>query len=410
MQNSGKTESEPTAETSVSRAANRSPSNREPAMPAGAGMVLQLADGRIEACNPRAEELLGLTATQLCGKNSINCPWQTVRAGGSDFPGEMHPAMVALQTGQPCLNEVMGFYRPNGELIWLHLNSQPLFRSNESIPYAVVTTFWLVSDPTLSNSKPDRSTEKNCAPEPNGNVAVPKITTTPPLEEVTQETVRQQLSELKSIYETAPIGLAVLDRDLRFVRINLLLAEINGFSVEEHIGRSVRELLPDLAGEAEPLLRRILETGEPIFNLEISGETASQPGVRRTWRENWYPHKDAAGEIIGINIAAHEITDCRRMEASLRQSEERIKIAQQFAGAGLWDWALTADRFWWSEEYCALCGIDPSVQASYDNWLASIAPADRKRVDREIRLAIQNRTPIDTEFRIPHPQRGLRWF
>jgi PAS domain S-box-containing protein len=228
--------------------------------------------------------------------------------------------------------------------------------------------------------------------------------------EASRETARQQLAELDSIYETAPVGLGVLDRDLRFVRINRQLAEINGFSVEEHLGRTVRELVPDLAGEVEPLLRRVIDTGEPIFDLEISGETASQPGVRRTWRENWYPLKDAAGQITGINIAAQEITERQRIEASLRQSEERIKIAQQFAGAGLWDWDLTADKIWWSQEYRTLCGLDPSVLPSYENWLAQIAQTDRARVDREIRLAIEHRTPINTEFQIHHPQHGLRWF
>ena len=63
--------------------------------------------------------------------------------------------------------------------------------------------------------------------------------------------IQRQLTEIETIYQSAPIGLNVLDRDLRFVRINERLAEINGLSVEEHLGRTVRELLPELADTAE---------------------------------------------------------------------------------------------------------------------------------------------------------------
>ncbi|MEG3879442.1 PAS domain-containing protein, partial [Microcoleus sp. herbarium7] len=116
-------------------------------LPTDVGMVLQLADGRIQACNDRAQELLGITAEQMQGLTSINIPWQTVREDGSDFPGETHPSMVALRTGQPCSNVIMGFYQPQGELIWLTLNSQPLFQGDRSAPYAVVTTFTAIAPP-----------------------------------------------------------------------------------------------------------------------------------------------------------------------------------------------------------------------------------------------------------------------
>lgn len=136
-----------------------------------------------------------------------------------------------------------------------------------------------------------------------------------------QAQLQQQLAEIEVIYQSAPIGLTVFDRDLRFVRINQRLAEINGISVEEHIGHSVRELLPDLADAAEALLRPILETGEPRLNVEIHGETPAQPGVQRTWLEHFLPLKDG-DRIIGISTVCQEITDRKRTEAALRESEE----------------------------------------------------------------------------------------
>ena len=93
------------------------------------------------------------------------------------------------------------------------------------------------------------------------------------------------MAEIEAIYNSAPVGLGVLDTDLRFQRINKRLAEMNGFQPQEHIGRSIRELLPDVAEDIESPMRGIIETGEPVLNMELGGETAAQPGVRRFWVE-----------------------------------------------------------------------------------------------------------------------------
>ncbi|BCL38139.1 PAS domain S-box protein [Nostoc sp. MS1] len=136
--------------------------------------------------------------------------------------------------------------------------------------------------------------------------------------------LQRQLAEIETIYQSAPIGLSVLDTNLRFVRINQRLAQINGVCVEEHIGRTLREIIPDLADTAEQLLRPILETGEPFLNVEISGETPAQPGVRRTWLESFLPLKDGDC-VIGISVVCEEITERKQAQEALRQSEERYR-------------------------------------------------------------------------------------
>ncbi|MFP4342443.1 MAG: PAS domain-containing protein [Cyclobacteriaceae bacterium] len=136
---------------------------------------------------------------------------------------------------------------------------------------------------------------------------------------------RERLEEVEAIYDSAPIGLCVLDTNLRFVRINQRLAEINGFPPAYHLGKTVREIVPDFADEVEPVLRGILETGEAIYNIEINGETASMPGVQRNWVESWIPFKNSKGEVRGINIVAEEVTEKKRIEAARRSSEDRYQ-------------------------------------------------------------------------------------
>jgi len=146
MQNPRNTEPQAKIDPSVSTDSNQAFYPAAP-LPTDVGMVLQLADGRIQGCNSHAQDLLGMTAQQMQACSSINSLWQTVPQDGSDFAGETHPAMVALSTGQPSSNVIMGFYQPQGELIWLNLNSQPLFQGDRSTPYAVITTFTEIAQP-----------------------------------------------------------------------------------------------------------------------------------------------------------------------------------------------------------------------------------------------------------------------
>lgn len=138
--------------------------------------------------------------------------------------------------------------------------------------------------------------------------------------------LQQQLTEIEAIYQHAPIGLNVLDTELRFVRINQRLAEINGCAVEAHLGRTVRELLPDLADTAEQLLLHILKTGEPLLNIEIHGETPAQPGVQRVWLEHFCPLKQG-DRVIGISTVCEEITDRKQAQEALQQGEERLRTS-----------------------------------------------------------------------------------
>ncbi|AUT04538.1 histidine kinase [Nostoc sp. CENA543] len=146
-------------------------------------------------------------------------------------------------------------------------------------------------------------------------------------------TLQRQLTEIETIYQSAPIGLNVIDCDLRFLRINQRLAEINGFSVEEHIGRTIRELLPNIADTAEELLRPIFETGEGLLNVEIRGETPAQPGVERVWLESFLPLKDG-DRVIGINTVCEDITERKAIETQrerLLQQEQAAREAAEHA-------------------------------------------------------------------------------
>ncbi len=110
------------------------------------GVVLQDADGHIVAANPAAERLLGMTADQLHGRTSRDPRWQAVREDGTALPGAAHPAAVALRTGRPQENVVLGVQRPGAGLVWLMVTAQPLRHPAASRPHGVVISFADITD------------------------------------------------------------------------------------------------------------------------------------------------------------------------------------------------------------------------------------------------------------------------
>jgi PAS domain S-box-containing protein len=167
---------------------------------------------------------------------------------------------------------------------------------------------------------------------------------------------RRQLVELDATYATAPIGLCVLDSDLRWVRINAALAEINGFPIEAHLGRRVRDLLPTIADQADAMLERVRETGQPVRNIEVSGQTPAQPGVDRTWVEHFYPLWDPDGRFLGVNVVCEETTARKHAEAALRQSEGRFRGIVENAAVGIVEAAPDGRFLVVNDLFCRMVG------------------------------------------------------
>jgi PAS domain S-box-containing protein len=162
---------------------------------------------------------------------------------------------------------------------------------------------------------------------------------TDPVQERLRHVERQAdetLALLDTLQSTAPIGFGFVDREFRIVRINETLAAVNGAPLEQHLGRTVAEVVPEIWAQVEPVYRRAL-LGEAVLNVPIKGETAADPGAAHHWLGSYYPVR-LADEIIGVGIVVVDVTERTRSEAersllaaAIEQSAESVMITDSDA-------------------------------------------------------------------------------
>jgi PAS domain S-box-containing protein len=128
----------------------------------------------------------------------------------------------------------------------------------------------------------------------------------------------QALAVLDSLLENAPIGLAFVDTDYNYLRINETLAELNGVPSADHTGKTIAEVIPDLWPKFEPMFQQVLATGEPITGIEVSSPAMSDPTKLRDWILGLYPVLGGGG-ILGVGVVVFEVTKLKEAENQIRR-------------------------------------------------------------------------------------------
>lgn len=132
------------------------------------------------------------------------------------------------------------------------------------------------------------------------------------------ESARRALAEtvarLDTLLNHAPIGLAFFDLDFRFLRVNGPLADVDGIPVEQHLGRTLDEVSPNLWPMLEPTFREVVRTGEAVVGIEVGGQTKARPDAERHFLVSAYPVAEPGGGLIGLGAMVIEITDRKRAE------------------------------------------------------------------------------------------------
>ena len=155
---------------------------------------------------------------------------------------------------------------------------------------------------------------------------------------VSRET-EEALGFLTAVFERAPVGIALLDTDLRFVRVNDHITEINGVHAADHVGRTIADVLPGLPPEVAADAAEVARTGRRVSQMEVVGSTPARPGVMRHWIVSYWPVRTPlTDELVGVGIVVDEVTERRSAERALRAQTDRYEallLALSEAGEGL---------------------------------------------------------------------------
>jgi PAS domain S-box-containing protein len=166
-----------------------------------------------------------------------------------------------------------------------------------------------------------------------------------------RETAEESLALLDTLLAKAPVGFAFMDQELRYRRINEALAAINGVAPAAHLGCTLHEVLPALTPLLEPLHRRVLETGEPLVNVELCGDRPTAPLEQGHWLASYYPVCARDERILGVGVVIIDITERRRADevraqlAAIVASSDDAIIGYTLDGV-ITSWNVGAERLY----------------------------------------------------------------
>ncbi|WP_168644637.1 chemotaxis protein CheB [Dolichospermum sp. UHCC 0259] len=226
-----------------------------------------------------------------------------------------------------------------------------------------------------------------------------------------QQELQARTDELELIYSSSEVGFALIDEDYRFLRINEVMAEMNGISAADHLDKTLQDVLPDLTPTLEPLFQQILETQEVVRNIPIQGTTPAQPNVLRDWIVSYLPIQLANGRRA-INAVVVEVTELKKTQAVLRQTEERLRVLMQSSHTIVFSCEPENDyrATFISDNVQQVLGYSPQEFLEQPNfWVDHLHPDDLDRVVAGLTQLTESEI-YSHEYRLLHANGTYRWF
>jgi PAS domain S-box-containing protein len=337
------------------------------------GVVFQNAQGEIRIANPAAERILGLSLEQMRGVRSVDPRWRAIHEDGSPFPGDQHPAMITLRTGEPIRDVVMGVFNPqHAAYTWIKVSTWPVQNPAGGTLEGVYAFFADITEQKTAQQQEATS-------------------------EAHFHTVFAAMSEglalHRLVYDSTghPVDYRILD-------VNSAFTAQTGFTREAVVGQ-----LGSVAygtGSA-PFLERyaqVARTGQAqVF------EHYFEPLGRYFHVSVFCPEPGHFGTVF------KDITERKQIEATLQRQRAMLARTERITHVGSWEWEVATDTVTWSEELFRLFQRDPEEGApSYAEHPQLYVPEDMQRLRVAVAEALQHGTAYTVELRAMRRDGAIR--
>jgi PAS domain S-box-containing protein len=216
-----------------------------------------------------------------------------------------------------------------------------------------------------------------------------------------------RLAQLQAIYDGAPVGLCFLDRRLRYISLNQRLAEMNGFPVKAHLGRSIEEMYPEWYPVIDPFLKRAL-AGEAISGIALHrpGANAGEPG--KDLIASYVPAWDEADEVIGISVSLLDVTRNLPVHPSRGDGVETRDLGSEINPEVPWVMDSEGNNLQVSSRWVQTSPLGKDLTRNL-RWLEALHCDDLEATIKVMRNALRTGEPIDVEYRVIGHDGEWRW-
>jgi PAS domain S-box-containing protein len=235
-----------------------------------------------------------------------------------------------------------------------------------------------------------------------------------------KEALERKTSELAEQREwfrvtLSSIGDAVIttDIDAKVTFLNPVAEALTGWKSAEAEGQPLENVFhiinEDTRLPVENPIGKVLREG---IVVALANHTAliAKDGRETAIEDSAAPIRDAGANTVGAVMVFHDVTERRRTERALRQSEARLSLAMEAAQMGPWEWSIASGKVTWSPTLEAIHGLAPGAfRGTFEEFQTSIHPEDRDQVLEKMWESVRQREDYRVEYRVKRPDGGLRW-